>query len=117
VRVGHQADGIVRTLFFTEYAERDLDEIFDFLCRRRSVSQAERVLLEIERIADSLIETPNRGRYPPELLEIGVRSCREVFSHPYRIVYRASEQAIYVLLIADGRRNLRTLLEQRVLFA
>ncbi len=33
-------------VFFTEDAERDLEEIFDFLCRRRGVSQAERVVRE-----------------------------------------------------------------------
>ncbi len=104
-------------VFFTEHAERDLEEIFDFLGRRRSVSQTERIIREIERIIDSLSEHPKRGRHPPELLEIGVRTCRGVISAPYRIIYRTNDEAVHVLLIADGRRSMRTLLEQRVLFA
>jgi len=40
-----------------------------------------------------------------------------VISEPYRIIYRTNEEAVYVLLIASRRRNIRTLLEQRILFA
>ena len=41
----------------------------------------------------------------------------EVFLKPYRIIYRVREDDVYVLVIADGRRNMRALLEQRLLQA
>ena len=36
---------------------------------------------------------------------------------PYRIIYRESEDDVYVLVIADGRRDMRALLERRLLRA
>ena len=65
----------------------------------------------------NLSEQPQRGSYPKELLEIGVREYREVFFKPYRIIYRVAENNVYVLVIADGRRDMRMLLERRLLQA
>ncbi len=39
------------------------------------------------------------------------------FFKPYRIIYRVTEDDVYVLVIADGRRNMRALLERRLLQA
>ncbi|MCY3667349.1 MAG: type II toxin-antitoxin system RelE/ParE family toxin, partial [Gemmatimonadetes bacterium] len=58
-----------------------------------------------------------RGNYPAELLDIGIREYREIFSKPYRIIYRVMENNVYVLLIADGRRDMQTLLQRRLLWA
>ena len=65
----------------------------------------------------SLSEHPQRGSYPKELLDIGIREFREVFFKPYRIIYRMTESDVYVLVIADGRRDMRALLERRLLQA
>jgi len=50
-----------------------------------------------------------------ELLSIGVREYREILFKPYRIIYRVIENNVYVLLIADGRRDMQTLLQRRLL--
>ncbi|MCY4584915.1 MAG: hypothetical protein OXB98_02640 [Bryobacterales bacterium] len=39
------------------------------------------------------------------------------FFKPYRIIYRVREDDVHVLVIADGRRNMRVLLERRLLLA
>jgi toxin ParE1/3/4 len=64
---------------------------------------------------DSLSEFPGRGTYPKELSAIGMNEYREVFFKPYRIVYRIVGDNVYILLIADGRRDLQTLLARRLL--
>jgi toxin ParE1/3/4 len=38
-----------------------------------------------------------------------------IFFKPYRIIYRVIENNVYVLLIADGRRDMQTLLQRRLL--
>ena len=58
---------------------------------------------------------PQRGNYPKELLDIGIREYREVFFKPYRIIYRVVENNVYVLMMADGRRDMQTLLQRRLL--
>lgn len=75
------------------------------------------MLEQIERSFTSLAEHPHRGSYPEELLDIGIREYREIFFKPYRIIYRVLEQNVHVLVIADGRRDMRALLERRLLQA
>ena len=101
----------------TDDAARDLEEISDYIARHDSTDRAEHVLERIEEVFGSLSEHPQRGSYPKELLEIGVREYREVFFKPYRVIYRVTENNVYVLAIADGRRDMRTLLERRLLQA
>ncbi len=46
-----------------------------------------------------------------------MREYREVFFKPWRIIYRVVGGDVHVLVIADGRRDMRTLLERRLLQA
>jgi toxin ParE1/3/4 len=64
-----------------------------------------------------LSESPERGAYPKELLALGIRDYREIFFKPYRILYRVLDKNVYVLLIADGRRDMQSLLQRRLLDA
>ena len=101
----------------TDDAAFDLEEICDYIARHDSPGRAEHVLERIEGSFNRLAEHPRRGSYPKELLEIGVREYREVFFKPYRIIYRVAGNDVHVLLIADGRRDMRQLLERRLLRA
>jgi toxin ParE1/3/4 len=60
-------------------------------------------------------ELPNRGVYPKELAEAGIKDFREVFFKPYRIIYEVGKKGVYVHLVADGRRNIQALLKRRLL--
>ena len=101
----------------TDDATRDLEEICDYIDRHDEPGRADYVLEQIEKAFSSLSEYPERGNYPAELLDIGIREYREIFSRPYRIIYRVMENNVYVLLIADGRRDMQTLLQRRLLWA
>jgi toxin ParE1/3/4 len=65
----------------------------------------------------SLSEFPERGTYPKELLALGIREYREIFFKPYRIIYRVMHNIVYALLIVDGRRDMQSLLQRRLLNA
>lgn len=80
-------------------------------------SWADHVLEQIENAFTSLSENPQRGAYPKELLAIGLREYREIFFKPYRIIYRVMAESVYVLVITDGRRDMQTLLQRRMLQA
>ncbi len=82
-----------------------------------SPDRADRVLERIEKAFGDLSGHPRRGRYPNELPDIGIREYREVVFTPYRIVCRVSGNDVYVPMIADGRRDMRTLPERRLLQA
>ena len=101
----------------TDDAARDLEEICDYIEQHDAPGKADHVLEQIERVFGSLAKNPRRGNYPKELLDIGIREYREIFFKPYRIIYRVMEQNVYVLVIADGRRDMQALLQRRLLQA
>jgi len=100
---------------WTAPAAADLEEIIDWISEHDSPARAEHVLERIESTVDSLKRYPERGSHPPELLEVGSRDYRETFFKPYRILYRVIGQRVYVYLVADGRRDLQSLLSRRLL--
>jgi toxin ParE1/3/4 len=105
------------SVLLTDDASRDLEDINDYIDLHDGRGKADHVLDRIEKAFNSLTENPERGAYPKELLAIGLRDFREIFFKPYRIIYRIIEDKIYVLLIADGRRDMHKLLQRRLLQA
>src|SRR3546814_10111683 len=62
-----------------------------------------------------LIDYPERGPVPPELEALGIRAYRQLSLPPYRVIYLPDNTFITVLIVADSRRDFRTLLEERML--
>ena len=104
-------------VFLTTDAARDLDELYEYIAGHGAPQEAGYVLEQIEEAFSKLSEFPERGAYPKELLALGIREYREVFFKPYRIIYRVMDKNVYVLLMADGRRDLQSLLQRRLLGA
>lgn len=113
-----QEDRWCRSRFFlTKDAARDLNELYDYIAVHDSPRKADYVLKQIETTFYTLSEFPERGVYPKELLQLGIREYREIFFKPYRIIYRVMDKNVYVLLIVDGRRDMQSLLQRRLLGA
>jgi len=104
-------------VFLTNDAARDLEELYDYIALHDAPGKADHVLTQIEKVFSRLSEFPERGVYPKELSAIGVREYREIFFKPYRIIYRIMDKNVYILLIADGRRDMPSLLQRRLLEA
>jgi len=104
-------------VFLTNDATRDLEEPYDYVTARDSYQKADYVLDQIEKAFSKLSQFPDRGAYPKELVALGIREYREVLFKPYRIIYRVMDKNIYVMLIADGRRDMQSLLQRRLLGA
>lgn len=101
-------------VWLTDDAARDLEELYDYIALHDSLEKADYVLGQIEKACFSLADYPERGAYPKELLSLGIREFREVFFKPYRILYRVVDKNAYLLLIADGRRDMQSLLQRRL---
>jgi len=95
-------------------AEDDLREIINYVAEFDSVEHADALLDRLLDVCDSLESHPSRGRYVPELKKIGVKSFREILRKPYRIIYEIIGRQVQVQVIADGRRKLGTLLQNRL---
>ncbi len=55
------------------------------------------------------------GNVPPELERISVTGFLEIHFRPYRIIYQVIENDLFIHCILDGRRDLQTLLQERLL--
>jgi toxin ParE1/3/4 len=99
----------------TADAVRDLEEIVDWIARHDGSERAQHGLDRIRAAVDALKRFPERGPHPAELLALGIREYRETFFKPYRIVYHVDGARVFISLIADGRRDMQSLLARRLL--
>jgi toxin ParE1/3/4 len=99
----------------TEGAEQDLASIVSFLSEREGPALAERMLDTLLEAAAQLVRFPEQGSHPQELIALGIRDFRQFIVSPYRLIYRVSGKSIFIYLLADGRRDFRSLLERRLL--
>lgn len=50
----------------------------------------------------------------PLTVDLRIREYREVLVKPYRIIHRVIDETVCVMLIVDGRRDVRSLLHRRL---
>lgn len=103
------------SVFLSREAERDIDDIYDYISATTGLDAAAGVVDAIEAICFSLDELPERGRTPKELRALGVSEYRELHYKPYRVVYRILDERVIVYCVLDGRRDMQSLLQRRLL--
>jgi plasmid stabilization system protein ParE len=102
-----------RRVRWTEAARVDLELIVDFIAAD-SVENAVAVLDRLEERAEALRLAAERGRGVPELQVVDVLQYRELIERPWRIIYRIEPDQVVVLAVLDGRRDLGSLLLERL---
>jgi toxin ParE1/3/4 len=101
----------------TRSAERDLEEIHDYIAEFDSPAKANYVLHKLLKATEGLATFPERGAYLRELQTLGVLEYRQIFFKPYRVIYRVIAKQVVIYLIVDGRRDMQSLLARRLLGA
>ena len=104
-------------VLITQGAERDLEDIYDHIAEFDLLEKAEYVLSRLLEVAERLATFPDRGPHPKELQALGIREYRQTYFKPYRLIYRVTEKQVFIYLIADGRREMQSLLVGRLLGA
>ena len=99
----------------TRGAEGDLEGLYGYVAEYGSPEQAEALLDALLAKIEALERFPHRSGVPKELGGLGIRTFRQLVVPPYRIIYRVIGQDVFVLVIADGRRDMQALLERRLL--
>lgn len=106
--------GAAYEVLLTQGAEQDLEAIHDYIADFDCVRNANYVLDQLMEAVKGLSRYPERGSYPRELSAVGIREYRQIFFKPYRLIYRVMETRVYIYVIADGRRDMQTLLARRL---
>lgn len=102
-------------VLLTEGAEQDLEAIYEYIAAFDCVANADHVLDGLEDVVNTLERFPERGSYPKELVSLGIKEYRQTFFKPYRAVYRVLGNQVVIYLIAEGRRDMTSLLTRRLL--
>ncbi|HLZ19337.1 MAG TPA: type II toxin-antitoxin system RelE/ParE family toxin [Smithellaceae bacterium] len=101
-------------VWWSETAENDLLSIIEYIARDNPL-QARKIFGEIKKRTESLYAFPDRGRMIPELQNQGITLYRELIIGPWRVMYRVSEDSVYVLSVLDSRKNVEDILLQRLI--
>jgi toxin ParE1/3/4 len=104
-------------VLLTAGAEQDLEAIHYYIADYDCVANANYVLDELMAVVDSLSKFPERGSYPKELVALGIKEYRQTSFKPYRAIYRVIDGQVVIYLIADGRRDMQSVLARRLLGA
>lgn len=99
----------------TDMAESDIYDIHAYVEMFDSPERADSLVDAIAEAIFSLEIMPDRGHYPPELAKIGIREFQEIHFKPYRIIYSINGDEVIIHCVLDGRRDMQTLLQQRLL--
>jgi addiction module RelE/StbE family toxin len=95
-------------------ARTDLENIVDYISQD-NVDVAITIFDKIKSKCNTLNQFPDRGRIVPELKAYGILSYRELIISPWRVIYRTSDQKVYVLAVIDSRRSMDDILIERFL--
>lgn len=104
---------IERRVLWTRTARRDLEAIVAYIATD-NLDNALAVLDRLEERAASLTTVAERGRLVPDLQSIGLHQYRELIERRWRIVYRIEADSVMVLAVFDGRRDLESVLLDRL---
>jgi toxin ParE1/3/4 len=104
-------------VLLTKGAEQDLESIYDYISGFDCPANANHVLDELMGAVENLSKFPERGSYPKELVSLGIKEYRQTFFKPYRMIYRVTGSQVIIYLIADGRRDMQSVLARRLLGA
>ena len=102
---------------WSNVAENDLKKIIEYVADDSpsvSPSVALKIFKGIKQKAASLYMFPERCRIAPELRDQEILQYRELIISPWRILYRISENNVYVLSVIDSRRNIEDILLKRL---
>jgi toxin ParE1/3/4 len=104
-------------VLLTAGAEQDLEAIHDYFGEFDCTANADHVLDQLTKVVQSLSRFPERGSYPKEVVSLGIKEYRQTAFKPYRVIYRVLGKQVVTYLIADGRRDMQSVLALRLLGA
>lgn len=104
-------------VLLTHGAEQDLESLHDYIADFDCVRNAQYVLDQLMKVVESLARFPERGSYPKELQALGIKEYRQTSFNTYRVIYRVVGNEVVIVLIADGRRDMQSVLARRLLGA
>lgn len=98
-----------------ESAQADLVELRSYIVKNFSVTTWRATYAKLKLAIRNLAKFPQLGGIPDELETLNLTQYRQILSGKNRVIYEVRQDAVYVHLIVDTRRDLKDVLMQRLL--
>jgi len=96
-------------------AEADLAALRSYIVKNFSATTWQATYTKLKLAIRNLASFPQLGGIPDELATLNLTQYRQILSGKNRIIYEVRQDAVYVHLIVDARRDLKEVLMQRLL--
>ena len=96
-------------------AERDLRELRSYIVKNFSQTTWLKTYTKLKESIRHLATFPLLGAVPPELESLNLIQYRQIVSGMNCVIYEPRADAVYIYMIVDARRDLKSLLMQRLL--
>ena len=96
-------------------AEQDLKDLRSYVVKNFSLATWLKTYNKLKESIRNLAAFPLLGAVPPELESLNMNQYRQIISGMNRVIYEPRADAVYIYMIVDTRRDLETLLMQRLM--
>ncbi len=100
---------------FLHQAELDLEELKSYVIKNFSQDTWKESYARIKKSVLSLKKFPYSGHVPDEMKSLNLDQYRQVISGMNRIIYEVRQNTLYIHIVCDARREMRSLLTRRLL--
>ena len=96
-------------------AERDMKNIRSYIVKNFSLATWQDTYSKLKEAIRNLKDFPFSGSIPDELERLNLTQYRQIISGMNRVIYEVRQEIIYIHIVSDTRKDMRTLLTQRLL--
>ena len=96
-------------------AEQDLKQLRTYIIKEFSRDTWLKTFGKIKTSIRNLAKFPLLGAIPSELEALHLTQYRQILSGKNRIIYEPRPDAVYVYMVVDARRDMKSLLMQRLM--
>jgi toxin ParE1/3/4 len=100
---------------FLKSAEQDLKELRRYVVREFGKETWQASLARIKDCAENIGAFPMGGSVPDELERLNLTQYRQVVSGMNRIIYEIRQEIVYIHIVCDTRKDMKSLLTRRLL--
>jgi plasmid stabilization system protein ParE len=109
---------VVQTKFklvILEEAQEDAKDLRRYILKGFGTETWKQTSTQLAVTFGNIRQFPHSGYVPAELSDFGGLNFREALSGQNRVIYEVRDGTIYIHVVTDTRRDLRTLLQKRLL--
>jgi mRNA-degrading endonuclease RelE of RelBE toxin-antitoxin system len=96
-------------------AEQDLKELKSYVVKHFSLDVWNVTYAELKESIRNLKTFPFVSTIPEELVQLNLTHYRQIISGMNRVIYEVRQETIYIHIVADTRKDMKTLLTNRIM--